>query len=682
MIELKEHNVVPYQNLCCMLEETGRCAYVSATGTGKSYVIGKYIEEHDLLKYTLILTPSNVIQRSWTDLLPGVRTATYQGVTLNPVDLNDVRLLVCDEMHHLGATEWGRVYQSMIESFEGLIIGLSATPIRYLDNARDMVEELFEGHQVVGLELPKAINDGILPGFDYITALYNLPQVIPKRSVSNTYTDRLFRQLDIFASKYSFQKILRENLSDENYKVAVFVNSIEMIAEIRTICEESFPNAGHYDAHSKMSKSDRSEAISHFSTDTHLSFLYTVDLLNEGAHLNGVNSIIMFRKTKSPTVYLQQIGRALNHTMANRRIKIFDFVANHTNLKSYTNVQGSTIGWIQRGITNPKRQIVVSDYAMEELEILERLQNILSGRWLPEEDEIMRIHYKTENGVDKIAALLPHRSRAAIISHAKALDLANERAPKNEEFYEDIRQLYTQKNGPELLMEKYPDLTNARITNIANRMGLKRRPTSQKWTAADDEFLLEHPDMSIKELMQTLGRSRSSICGRRFALGIATRQRHRWTEEEDAILRNNPDMTANELRKQYFPDLIASVINTRRVALGISRSTVWSKDKIDCFKQLYQQGGFREVKKHPLFSDMSKDAISGAATRYGVHAPKGQNTVWTDAEEQIILEYLNIPDNIRPPRTSLRDKLPNHTVNSIKGKVNHMRKKLKSNCTL
>ena len=79
---------------------------------------------------------------------------------------------------------------------------------------------------------------------------------------------------------------------------------------------------------------------------------------------------------------------------------------------------------------------------------------------------------------------------------------------------------------------------------------------------------------------------------------------------------------------------------------------------------------------------MSKVAISGAATRYGVHAPKGQNTVWTDTEEQIILEYLSIPDNIRPPRTSLRDKLPNHTVNSIHGKVNHMRKKLKSNCTL
>ena len=45
MIELKEHNRKPYEALREKLKSTDRCAYISATGTGKSYVGGKLIED-------------------------------------------------------------------------------------------------------------------------------------------------------------------------------------------------------------------------------------------------------------------------------------------------------------------------------------------------------------------------------------------------------------------------------------------------------------------------------------------------------------------------------------------------------------------------------------------------------------------------------------------------------------
>ena len=59
MIELLEHNVETYQNLCKEMEKHNKVALIQATGTGKSYIISKYIEEH--CHNALILVPANAI---------------------------------------------------------------------------------------------------------------------------------------------------------------------------------------------------------------------------------------------------------------------------------------------------------------------------------------------------------------------------------------------------------------------------------------------------------------------------------------------------------------------------------------------------------------------------------------------------------------------------------------------
>ena len=52
------------------------------------------------------------------------------------------------------------------------ILGLSATNIRYLDNNRDMAEELFDGHIASEMTLGEAIVRGILPAPKYVTTVY------------------------------------------------------------------------------------------------------------------------------------------------------------------------------------------------------------------------------------------------------------------------------------------------------------------------------------------------------------------------------------------------------------------------------------------------------------------------------------------------------------------------------
>ena len=50
---------------------------------------------------------------------------------------------------------------------------LSATPIRYLDRCRNVVEELFNGNLACDMSLSQAILDGILPMARYVCGVYS-----------------------------------------------------------------------------------------------------------------------------------------------------------------------------------------------------------------------------------------------------------------------------------------------------------------------------------------------------------------------------------------------------------------------------------------------------------------------------------------------------------------------------
>ena len=55
--------------------------------------------------------------------------------------------IVLDEFHRCGAEMWGQGVQNLLDIYpEVPVLGLSATAIRYLDNRRDMSDELFDGN--------------------------------------------------------------------------------------------------------------------------------------------------------------------------------------------------------------------------------------------------------------------------------------------------------------------------------------------------------------------------------------------------------------------------------------------------------------------------------------------------------------------------------------------------------
>lgn len=665
-INLPKHNQQTYAELLQTMVWKNKCALCAATGTGKSYIAAKFVQEARIEQDTLILVPSRVSAKIWKMLLPQAATMTYQGLLYNRPDLSEYKLIICDEMHHLGADKWGKVFTKLTESYHGKLLGLTATPIRFLDGNRNIAEEFFDGNVIQGVQLSDAIQKKILPTFEYVTALYDLPE--SRKGRKNELTERLYSRLDFLRNEYSFQNILQKHLTGRKLvKAIVFVDSIQEITEVMDSCRKVFPEALHLDAHSQYSGRENAETYEQFENTDKDCFLYVVDILNEGIHLSGANVEIMFRRTRSPIVYLQQLGRILSVSNAENDVIIFDFVANHMNMREYTKMQADTVLQLSFDIGDPNRQIVQHDYALEELEILEKLHRLENNIWTQEEDALMREYYdKHGSGINYLLTVLPNRTRISIISRAKILGLAGTRREYSQELIDDIKKYYCQKNGIDLIQQKYPGYTRAAITNIANRMDLTFR-SSQPWTPEDDEILKQNAFLSTAELLKIFpDRTKAGIIGRKHILGITNRSMHTWTEEEIDILKANAGLTSEEIRSRFFPDLTISNINSARRKYECRKDRNWQPKKIDRFSVLYQKGGWNAVKENPEFSDMNRAAINGAAHRYNVRSTASRPTTWTEEEKDICREWLAIPEKERPPRRELTKRIPAHSENGIK----------------
>ena len=82
--------------------------------------------------------------------------------------------IILDEFHRCGAAEWGKSVRKLLTACpDAKRLGLSATNIRYLDNQRNMAEEIFDGKIASEMTLGEAIVRGILPEPKYVIAMYS-----------------------------------------------------------------------------------------------------------------------------------------------------------------------------------------------------------------------------------------------------------------------------------------------------------------------------------------------------------------------------------------------------------------------------------------------------------------------------------------------------------------------------
>lgn len=356
---LLPHNIKTYQEAKEKLENQGKVVIVQPTGTGKSYIMFQLL--HDYYDdYKIVVAPSNHflnnLQENKFWVSNKTVTVTYAWMCTHVdelelafwdlgIKLSDVKLIIYDELHRAYAKKWKNGFTTLNElCINAKRLGLTATPIRYVDGI-NVVDELFDGQAVSNMSIKDAINQNILPQLTYVIGMLHIDSDMDTlQKLADEHAEfRIVNQYikDIKARwnfKNHFINTIKNHLDLEkttNIKHIVFFHSIDLIDELADNLEEWFKEIyvnkkiNIYIIHSKLSQHEIIKRISKFDNNDEentVDIALSINMLNEGYHIENINSLILFRGTNSPIAYIQQLGRALS--VSGSSPIIFDFVDN------------------------------------------------------------------------------------------------------------------------------------------------------------------------------------------------------------------------------------------------------------------------------------------------------------------------------------------------------------------
>lgn len=362
-IELSASNRETYCRIQAAWSKNRKVAAVQATGTGKSYLIAKAIVEHQGGR-VLLMAPRTVTinrQKRKTPWIDSIESSTYHALASNKGKFDDQSfdLIVLDEFHRIGAPGWQDPVEGIIQSNpNALILATSATHIRFLDKCRDIAQEVFNNNVVFGPNLPEAIASRLLPNPTYVTAFYSLDseierasQIINEKSEGPIQRQLLKKELHKLHSHWSAHRqvseIIKKHANKDAKKYIVFCESIEhlnvmepqvslWLKKALSSPQENYIRVRSHVVHSTQTESENDQHITAFENakpkQGEVELLFAVNMLNESLHIRDVDGVFLLRKTMSPVLYLQQIGRTLACDGCQKPV-IFDLVDNGGSIK-------------------------------------------------------------------------------------------------------------------------------------------------------------------------------------------------------------------------------------------------------------------------------------------------------------------------------------------------------------
>ena len=413
-----KHQEKTYELMKEELEKEGKAAYVYPTGTGKSFPVLKYIEQHpeqrvlfvspnvgiieQMKKYisTYILDGGKVDKKTF----PNFRGITYQKISLTE-KMADMHpdVIVFDEIHRMGAEKWEEGIDRLTQDYpEAKLIGMSATPER--TDKRNMAYEKF-GKIIYEMSLTEALSgekegEVVLNGARYVRVISELKGEIEKyREQIEGVEDeekrakllKKYEKLESIVSKSpDMSDILGEALEKKNGKYLVFCTDREDMFKKMEEASEIFGKVNDKinidyvltsNGETGKTRAENERTIKGFEErrkGKKLNLLFCVDMLNEGRHIEGLDGEIMLRPTESQIVYKQQIGRVLTAQKDADETVIVDGVNNWLRqLDAFQELEGAIrAGGERKGKKKKSYSYDLFKLSGEELELLELLKDI------------------------------------------------------------------------------------------------------------------------------------------------------------------------------------------------------------------------------------------------------------------------------------------------------------------
>ena len=420
----------PYQKeavtaVCdAIMKKHRKMLIVQATGSGKTRVsisIVDVLRRHNYVKNILFLADRTALvkqaKNNYTNLLPDLSCcnlldskddpescrmifSTYPTM-MNAIDEKKnkygeklfspghFQLIICDEVHR----SIYKKYQEIFEYFDGMLLGMTATPKNEIDKNTYGVFNLERGVPTFAYELEKAVEEGYL--VDYSTLEYKtqiMEEGIHYDDLSDTEKEeyeKAFESDDMVGDDISssainswlfnsdtIDKVLKELMEkglkieggDKLGKTIIFAkNSLHAQAIVERFYQ-LFPECGG-DFIKQIDYSIKycDSLIDDFSTSDKMpQIAVSVDMLDTGIDIPEILNLVFFKKVRSYAKFWQMIGRGtrlcpnlLGEGLDKERFLIFDFCNNFEYFRVNKNGAESGITEsLSEKIYNTKAQIV------------------------------------------------------------------------------------------------------------------------------------------------------------------------------------------------------------------------------------------------------------------------------------------------------------------------------------
>lgn len=322
-----------------------RLLFLAPTEAIKSQMYG-YIAKYIVGEEPTSERPAKMIAEEYFPNLKIILYPTLLRMKSETMEKLRPDIIIMDELHRTGAEKWGEKIDKLLNmNANAKVLGLTATPDRMDD--KNIVDNLFEGKINYELKLVEAIKRGIVKPPSYIKCDYALKDelVSVKKAIDECDNEKDKKELQeifnrmrkIVEKADGIPELFEKHMSKKNGKYIVFCKDKQHMHELMGKVGEWFENIDSepeiYSVYSGKgyTKKQNQQTIKSFeeSKTDHLKLLFSVDMLNEGLHVEDISGVIMLRPTESRIIYLQQLGRALSSDYDREKTIVFDLVNNY-----------------------------------------------------------------------------------------------------------------------------------------------------------------------------------------------------------------------------------------------------------------------------------------------------------------------------------------------------------------
>lgn len=390
---------------------------VQATGTGKTRVSISLVDvllKHNYVKNILFLADRTALvrqaMRNYVDLLPNLTCcnltenkedpqqcrmifSTYPTI-MNAIDSNRLKdgrrlftpghfdLIILDEAHRSVYNK----YQDIFQYFDGMLLGLTATPKSEIDKDTYGVFDLEKGNPTFAYELEQAVEEGYLVNYttlEYKDAIMENgvhydelseedkkhfedtfaedPTISVTKKVPNTAVNKWLFNKDTIDNmlKELMDKGLKVSGGDVLGKTIIFARSSLHAKAIVERFNKLFPEyGGEFIKQIDYSIKYADVLLDDFGTrDKYPQIAVSVDMLDTGIDVPEILNLVFYKKVKSYAKFWQMIGRGtrlcknlLGKGQDKDKFLILDFCGNFDYFRVNTNGQdnGKQVGLTER----------------------------------------------------------------------------------------------------------------------------------------------------------------------------------------------------------------------------------------------------------------------------------------------------------------------------------------------